>query len=246
MALQALINSVAVALPLGFALGALLSAAGRLRRTAPALAERIEAYLPQTQCGECGYPGCQPYAVAVAQGAPINRCAPGGQSTVQALAELLDVAELPLDIEGEPKPKALAYIREAECIGCTKCIQACPVDAIVGAAKHMHTVIADECTGCDLCVAPCPVDCIEMRPLQSVPAPSVQLHQAQLAKTRFAAHQIRVQREAEQKAARLAWRLAQAKEKIGDPARKKDKQEIIREAIARAKAKKNAPPEASG
>jgi electron transport complex protein RnfB len=121
--------------------------------------------LPQTQCGKCGHPGCKPYAEGIASGEPINKCPPGGNETIEALAELLKVPVLDLDISRGSAPAQIAYIREAECIGCTKCIQACPVDAIVGAAKLMHTVIVDECTGCDLCVAPCPVDCIEMRPL---------------------------------------------------------------------------------
>jgi len=123
----------------------------------------IDALLPQTQCGYCGHAGCRPYAQAIAQGEPINRCPPGGAETIAALADLLDVEPLPLD--GEERPRTVAFIREAECIGCTKCIQACPVDAIVGAPKLMHTVLADECTGCDLCLEPCPVDCIDMRPV---------------------------------------------------------------------------------
>ncbi len=129
------------------------------------LIQRIDALLPQTQCGKCGHPGCKPYAEGIAQGEPINQCPPGGSETIAALAELLKVPVLELDTSRGAAPAQIAYIREAECIGCTKCIQACPVDAIVGAAKLMHTVIVDECTGCDLCVAPCPVDCIEMRPL---------------------------------------------------------------------------------
>ncbi|POF40749.1 electron transport complex subunit RsxB [Pseudomonas laurylsulfativorans] len=129
------------------------------------LIQRIDALLPQTQCGKCGHPGCKPYAEGIASGEPINKCPPGGNETIAALAELLKVPVLELDITRGSAPAQIAYIREAECIGCTKCIQACPVDAIVGAAKLMHTVIIDECTGCDLCVAPCPVDCIEMRPL---------------------------------------------------------------------------------
>lgn len=123
----------------------------------------IDALLPQTQCGKCGHSGCSPYSAAIASGEPINKCPPGGDETISNLAALLDVPVLALDINRGAAPPLVAYIREAECIGCTKCIQACPVDAIVGAAKFMHTVIADECTGCDLCVAPCPVDCIEMR-----------------------------------------------------------------------------------
>jgi Na+-translocating ferredoxin:NAD+ oxidoreductase subunit B len=125
--------------------------------------DQINQILPQTQCGQCGHPGCKPYAEAIVNGEPINRCPPGGDAGIKALAELLDVEVLELDQEcGEESLPRVALIIEEECIGCTKCIQACPVDAIVGAAKQMHTVIASECTGCDLCVPPCPVDCIEM------------------------------------------------------------------------------------
>jgi electron transport complex protein RnfB len=131
------------------------------------LIQRIDALLPQTQCGKCGHPGCKPYAEGIASGESINKCPPGGDETIAALARLLNVPVLPLDTERGSAPPQVAFIREAECIGCTKCIQACPVDAIVGAAKLMHTVIVDECTGCDLCVAPCPVDCIDMLPLPS-------------------------------------------------------------------------------
>ncbi|WP_421534579.1 electron transport complex subunit RsxB [Pseudomonas marginalis] len=129
------------------------------------LIQRIDALLPQTQCGKCGHPGCKPYAEGIARGEAINKCPPGGQETITGLALLLRVPILELDTSRGDAPAQVAYIREAECIGCTKCIQACPVDAIVGAAKLMHTVIVDECTGCDLCVAPCPVDCIELRPV---------------------------------------------------------------------------------
>ncbi len=148
--------------------GAILGfAAVRFRVEGNPIAEQINALLPQTQCGQCGYPGCKPYAEAIAAGDKINKCPPGGETTIQALAELLDVEAEPLDaVEGE-KSQLVAYIREAECIGCTKCIQACPVDAILGAAKQMHTVIVSECTGCDLCVEPCPVDCIDMIPVAS-------------------------------------------------------------------------------
>ena len=132
------------------------------------LIQRIDALLPQTQCGKCGHPGCKPYAEGIANGEAINKCPPGGQETIAGLAQLLRVPVLALDSSRGDAPAQIAYIREAECIGCTKCIQACPVDAIIGAAKLMHTVIIDECTGCDLCVAPCPVDCIEMRPLADV------------------------------------------------------------------------------
>lgn len=139
----------------------------RFRVEGDPLVDKIDAVLPQTQCGQCGFPGCRPYAEAIAKGdADINRCPPGGEDGVKALAELLGVEAKPLDeAVGEEKPKALAVIDEQKCIGCTLCIQACPVDAILGAAKHMHTVIASECTGCELCVPVCPVDCIAMEPI---------------------------------------------------------------------------------
>jgi electron transport complex protein RnfB len=149
--------------------GALLGyAAVRFKTEGNPIADEINNILPQTQCGQCGYPGCRPYAEAIANGEAINKCPPGGEAGIQALADLLDLEVIPLDSEhGEAKPvKSVAFIREAECIGCTKCIQACPVDAILGAAKQMHTVITSECTGCDLCVEPCPVDCIDMIPQQ--------------------------------------------------------------------------------
>ena len=130
------------------------------------LVARIEALLPQTQCRRCGYAGCEPYARAVAgREAPINQCPPGGEETVVALAVLLRVPPVPLDpSRGSPRPFSIAHIDEATCIGCTLCIAACPVDAIVGAAKLMHTVIVERCTGCELCVPPCPVECIALAP----------------------------------------------------------------------------------
>lgn len=128
------------------------------------LIDSIDALLPQTQCTKCGYDGCRPYADAIAKGsADINRCPPGGQAGIVQLAALLNTAELALDTtRGQPGPLLVAVIDETHCIGCTLCIQACPVDAIIGANKLMHTVIPELCTGCDLCVAPCPVDCISM------------------------------------------------------------------------------------
>ncbi|SUO93438.1 Nitrogen fixation protein rnfB [Suttonella ornithocola] len=130
------------------------------------LAEKIEAVLPQTQCGQCGFPGCKPYAQAIANGeADINRCPPGGQEGVEKLADLLGVEPKPLDEErGVEKPPQVAFIIEDWCIGCTRCIKACPVDAILGSNQKMHTIIANECTGCELCVEPCPVNCIVMKP----------------------------------------------------------------------------------
>jgi len=130
--------------------------------------EQIDALLPQTQCGQCSYAGCHPYAEAIAAGeAPINLCPPGGENLIQSLADLLDVEALPLGEAEDLHPGPIvAVIIEDTCIGCTLCIQACPVDAILGAAKQMHTVIESECTGCELCLAPCPVDCIEMIPVK--------------------------------------------------------------------------------
>lgn len=165
-----LLAAIAAMAALGAACGALLGlASSRFRAEGSRIAERIDALLPQTQCGQCGYPGCRPYAEAIAAGDAINKCPPGGAAGIGALANLLGVEPLPLNAEhGEESAPCVAFILEDECIGCAKCIQACPVDAIVGAAKQMHTVIAAECTGCDLCVAPCPVDCIEMRPVGSL------------------------------------------------------------------------------
>lgn len=128
--------------------------------------DQIDALLPQTQCGQCTYAGCRPYAEAMANGeADINQCPPGGETTIIALADLLDVEVKPLNAEhGEIKDlPTVVYIDEQVCIGCTLCIQACPIDAILGAAKQMHTVIESECTGCDLCIEPCPVDCIHVK-----------------------------------------------------------------------------------
>ncbi|RUO28898.1 electron transport complex subunit RsxB [Aliidiomarina sedimenti] len=156
---------------LALAFGLLLGfAAVRFRVEKDPIVEQIDSLLPQTQCGQCGYPGCRPYAEAIANGDDINKCPPGGQSTIEQLADLMGREAKPLDdAHGVEDVKKVAYIREDECIGCTKCIQACPVDAILGATKQMHTVIADECTGCDLCVEPCPVDCIDMIELQQGP-----------------------------------------------------------------------------
>jgi electron transport complex protein RnfB len=130
----------------------------------PTLADRLEDLLPQTQCTRCGYPDCRGYAEAMASGeAAINQCPPGGAEGIRRLARLLDKTVIPLDPQhGVERPRPVAVIDESLCIGCTLCIQACPVDAIVGAAKQMHTVVPALCTGCDLCVAPCPVDCIAM------------------------------------------------------------------------------------
>lgn len=164
-----IVVAVVALLALAVVFGALLGfAAEKFKVEGDPIVEQIDALLPQTQCGQCGHPGCRPYAEAIAAGEEHNRCPPGGEATVEALSQLLGREVLPLDAEEgvDVGVKKVAFIREDECIGCTKCIQACPVDAIVGAAKLMHTVIADECTGCDLCVEPCPVDCIDMIEVQ--------------------------------------------------------------------------------
>lgn len=153
---------VAFGIALGFA-------AVRFKVEGDPLVDKIDAVLPQTQCGQCSYPGCRPYAEAIANGeAEINQCPPGGMDGVRALAELLDRDVIDLNPENgvEKKAKEVAVIDEQTCIGCTLCIQACPVDAIMGSAKHMHTIIEKECTGCELCLPPCPVDCITMVPVK--------------------------------------------------------------------------------
>ncbi|TVP86449.1 MAG: electron transport complex subunit RsxB [Thioalkalivibrio sp.] len=174
--LNAILAIAGLALLFGLILG---YSAQRFRVDGDPIADQVNNLLPQTQCGQCSYAGCRPYAEAIAAGeADINRCPPGGEATVLALADLLGRDPKPL--EAEEKEKAVAVIDEQTCIGCTLCIQACPVDAIVGAAKQMHTVIESECTGCELCLDPCPVDCIDMAPLErglqdwrwSQPAPS--------------------------------------------------------------------------
>ncbi|HEX5757334.1 MAG TPA: electron transport complex subunit RsxB [Arenimonas sp.] len=162
-------SAVAVVVGLALVFGALLGwAAQHFRREADPLVEQIDRLLPQTQCAQCGYPGCRPYAEAIAADqADINQCPPGGEAGVRALAELLGREPKPINPDnGEFKAPVIARIVEEDCIGCTKCIQACPVDAIVGAPKLMHTVIAELCTGCELCLPPCPVDCIDLLPLQ--------------------------------------------------------------------------------
>ncbi len=155
---------VGLAVFMGFLLG---YASGRFRRLGHPVTEQIDALLPQTQCGQCGYIGCRPYADAIAHGkADINQCPPGGVAVISAIANLLQREPKPLNPDnGIEMPRSVAVIDESLCIGCTLCIKACPVDAILGASKQMHTVIASECTGCDLCLPPCPVDCIEMLPL---------------------------------------------------------------------------------
>jgi len=162
--------SVAVLVILAALFGSILGYASiRFKVDADPIVEQIDAILPQTQCGQCGYPGCRPYAEAIANGDAINKCPPGGQVTIEKLADLMGV-DIPNSAHDlNHAIKKVAFIHEDMCIGCTKCIQACPVDAIVGGTKAVHTVIKNECTGCDLCVAPCPTDCIEMIPVKTTP-----------------------------------------------------------------------------
>ena len=156
----AIVTITALALAAGLLLG---YASRRLPASDSGLVEQVDRLLPQTQCAQCGYPGCRPYAQAIVNdGAAINLCPPGGDATVRRLAELLGRETQPL-ADPAPAARVVALIDEARCIGCAHCRNACPVDAIVGAHQTMHTVIESECTGCELCVAPCPVDCISLR-----------------------------------------------------------------------------------
>lgn len=161
-------EAIATITLLGTGFGLILGyAARRFQVHSDPVVDRIDAILPQTQCGQCGYPGCRPYAQAIAENrADINQCPPGGAETVRSLADLLGREPKALNPEyGKPGAALVALIDESRCIGCALCFQACPVDAIVGAQRQMHTVIADQCTGCELCLAPCPVDCIELVPV---------------------------------------------------------------------------------
>lgn len=199
--------------------------------------EEIDTLLPQTQCGECGYPGCLPYAQAIAAGqAPINLCPPGGQETIEKLAKHLNMDPKPWvnDPQFTPRAPSVARIWEEDCIGCTKCIQACPVDAIIGSASEMHIVIETECTGCGLCVAPCPVDCIEMHPIETP------VFDKEKARSRFNSKKIRALRSVEKQA-----RLYREKSKLLQEEQYKEekaaKQAYILEALQRTRAKKNGP-----
>jgi len=172
------------------------------------LVDQINSLLPQTQCGQCGFKGCKPYAEAIAHGgADINQCPPGGDDGIAGLSGLLGIPAKPLNpLFGGFKPPEVARIIEEQCIGCVKCIAACPVDAIIGAAKFMHTVIAAECTGCGLCVAPCPVDCIVMEPVAG------QVYEKRvrsaLSKRRYEARCLRQEQEAAAQAERMRQKKA--------------------------------------
>jgi electron transport complex protein RnfB len=202
------------------------------------LAERIDALLPQTQCTKCGYPACRPYAEAIAKGkADINQCPPGGEAGVRKLAALLGREAKPLDPRyGVEHPRRVAVIDESRCIGCTLCIQACPVDAIVGAPKLMHTVVTELCSGCDLCVPPCPVDCIDMVSATGDDA-LWDRPRADAARERFEWRSARLERERSERAERLARRALEAGR--SDPEAGK-KRAVIQAAIERARAKRAA------
>ena len=208
------------------------------------LVEKIDAVLPQTQCGKCGFPGCKPYAEAIVAGrADINQCPPGDAEGIHKLAELLGVPPKPLNtFHGFPNPRVVALIDEHICIGCTFCTQSCPVDAIAGAAKQMHTVIAAECTGCELCIPPCPMDCIRLIPVTekmddafNLPADAFRKQAADAARSRY---QFRLQRLAREKQANkkpLKHKIVEQSEIISVSAEAR-KQAIVQAAMKRAKA----------
>jgi electron transport complex protein RnfB len=202
------------------------------------LVGEIDAVLPQTQCTKCGYPACRPYAEAIADGkARINRCPPGGEAGIRKLAALLGREYEPLDPScGIEQRRRVALIDEPRCIGCTLCIQACPVDAIVGAAMLMHTVVTGLCSGCDLCIAPCPVDCIEMVPAVGADASWVR-ERADAARERFERRRARLELERKTRSERLAARALKAK---ADPDAEK-KRAIIQAAIERARLRRAQP-----
>lgn len=174
---------------------------------APDIAALIDALLPQTQCTRCGYPGCKPYAAAIASGAAeINQCPPGGSATIADLAALLGRPKQPLNpVNGAESGPRIAWIDESRCIGCARCLAPCPVDAIVGTAKYMHTVLMDRCTGCELCLPPCPVDCIE---LTQGPQPAAD--QPALNRRRFDAHTTRLRNRAAERQRELDAKKAAA------------------------------------
>ncbi|MCP1673690.1 electron transport complex protein RnfB [Natronocella acetinitrilica] len=208
------------------------------------LAARVDDLLPQTQCGQCDYAGCRPYADAIAAGeAEINQCPPGGQRTIAALAELLGRDPLPLNPDHgvEERQPTVVWIDESQCIGCALCIKACPVDAIVGAAKRMHTVIESECTGCDLCIPPCPVDCIHVRvTADTMPPPDKALERAHHARRRYRNRQQRLTRLQHEREQRRADKKA-AIAPIPDAATargKDERQAVIQAAIARTRARR--------
>ena len=214
------------------------------------LADQIEDLLPQTQCTKCGYAACRPYADAIAGGtANYNQCPPGGAEGVARLAQLLNKPIIPLNPEnGLERPRPVAIIDESICIGCTLCIQACPVDAIIGAAKQMHTIIPSLCTGCDLCVAPCPVDCISMHNVTHDKTGWAAWSQADAdaARARHDFRALRLQREKQENDERLAAKAAaklkavesEVPQSPSEKAEQDRKKAIIQAAMERARVKK--------
>lgn len=211
------------------------------------LALRLHALLPQTQCTKCGYPDCASYAQAIAkQEAPHNQCPPGGAEGIKRLSQVLNAKPLPLNpIHGQERPRSIAVIRSKECIGCTLCIQACPVDAIVGSAKKMHVILADWCTGCDLCIPPCPVDCIDMVNVtgEETGWDAWSKEQAEISLMRYEKHRVRLIRQAddimkrnalkaEKKLQELQIDASKSQSEVSEIERKK---EIIAAALARAR-----------
>ena len=190
--------------------------------TVTKLIEQIDDLLPQTQCGQCGYSGCLPYAEAVSRGEAINRCLPGGLKTLTALGSLLnrDVSTFIDEVIQKESPPMLASIRSEECIGCTKCIQSCPVDAIVGAAKQLHVILKQECTGCGLCIPPCPVDCIDYFAIEKT------YYDSERARQRFKARQLRIEKQ------QLDEKQRQMRDELHE------KRNYVTSAVLRVKAKK--------
>jgi len=251
-------QSALIAIPLAIIIlfgGWLYSAALKRKTAGIPLVDQIDAVLPQTQCGKCGYPGCKPYATALAnKKADINRCPPGGVEGIHELAELLRVPFKPFEDDIVLKPLSVAFIDENVCIGCTLCLQACPVDAIAGASKQMHTIIAQQCTGCELCIAPCPVDCISMLPAKfvdrnatnnipivqylrftknGVPTLDQKRSAAKASRERYQFHLNRIERDKRERAEKLALKEKVAAKSNSDKAT--DAQALIQAALERAK-----------
>jgi electron transport complex protein RnfB len=233
----------AVVIVIVLAAAAMTLAALALRRAQTPLSQRIDAVLPQTQCTQCGYAGCMPYAEAVAANeAAINRCPPGGNRVIRKLSRITARPYIALDSRcGVHKPRQVARIDEARCIGCTLCIRACPVDAIVGAPKLMHTVIGAECTGCELCLPPCPVDCIALEPAPWKPVDILLQRRSRAearARSRFTSRLHRLERERHERAQRLARRNAEPASCSASPTSAElRKRAIVAAAVARARRK---------